>query len=296
MLSKEPLGKGLSSLISNTTRLNLKDEGFNPEISIDTIELNPHQPRKHFNEEKLQELANSIKENGFITPILVTRLKGKHGKYQLVAGERRLKAAELAGIKTVPAVIKDLSDKKVFLLALMENLQRVDLTILEEVEALFQLKEVYKLSSAALSKELGVNDRTTQAKIRIHYLPLEVKNMVEQGLLGTKQAMLLGRVENDADAIEAANIIIKQRMSSKECEDFIKRFMIEHPMKSARRQFQDKYNKVTFKYEAEFKRLIGNDYRVVLKRTLNGGSLIIKYKSDEELEALQKKLEPINPL
>ena len=178
MVKKGGLGRGLDALISEATA----ETGSEPEATIEISKIirNPNQPRKNFDETALQELADSIKQNGVLQPILVRKIGGK---YQIVAGERRYQASKLAGLKEIPAVVRDIDDKEVFQLALIENLQRSDLSPMEEAKGYRQLIDSQGLTQEGLAKILSKSRSAIANTLRLMDLPTVVQEMIEQGLL-----------------------------------------------------------------------------------------------------------------
>ena len=167
MVKKGGLGRGLDALISEATA----ETGSEPEatIEISKITRNPNQPRKNFDETALQELADSIRQNGVLQPILVRKVGGK---YQIVAGERRYQASKLAGLKEIPAVVRDIDDKEVFQLALIENLQRSDLSPMEEAKGYRQLIDSQGLTQEGLAKILSKSRSVIANTLRLMDLPM----------------------------------------------------------------------------------------------------------------------------
>jgi len=177
MDNKSPrLGKGLAALI-DAKEIDNSSSAYKPKFDIDNIEPNPYQPRMHIDPEELIEIADSIREKGVIQPLIITQDKDSD-KYFLIAGERRLRAAQLAGLKTVPVVIKESSPQEMLELALIENIQRKDLNPLEEAYAYQQMIEEFGVSQDDIAKKVGLNRVTITNKIRLLTIPEEVKEDV----------------------------------------------------------------------------------------------------------------------
>ena len=220
------LGKGLEQLFSNESLyanpLNQLDEMVETakeedivELNIDELRSNPYQPRHNFDEEKLQELADSIKEFGVLEPIIVKKsIKG----YEIVAGERRTKACILAGIKTIPAIIKDFSDEDMMQIALLENIQREDLTAIEEAEAYSRLLKVLNITQDELAKRLGKSRSHVTNMLGLLKLPDNVKADVLSGLLSMGHAKVLSKIEDEETINSLVNKIKKDRLSVRELE------------------------------------------------------------------------------
>ena len=176
MAKKAALGKGLNALFTETAA----ESGSEPEasLSIASIVRNPDQPRKSFDETQLSELSDSIKQNGVLQPILVRK---KGDKYEIVAGERRYQASKLAGLKEIPAIVREIDDAEVFQLALIENLQRSDLTPIEEARGYRQLLDTKGLTQEGLAKILSKSRSAIANTLRLMDLPQEVQDMMEEG-------------------------------------------------------------------------------------------------------------------
>lgn len=186
MLTKQALGRGLKALIPETPRART---GL-VEIPVDLVDPNPNQPRASFNAEELEELASSIRQHGVLQPLLVSELE--RGRYVVVAGERRLRAARLAGLPTVPAVIRErLDEDRLLELALVENLQRSDLTPFEEARAFEQLRSGLGLSQAEIAGRVGIDRSTVANALRLLKLPEAIEELVERGELTAGHARSL---------------------------------------------------------------------------------------------------------
>ncbi len=190
------------------------------QIDIEKIEANPNQPRKQFDEEKLAELSESIKNNGLLQPITVKRTSS--GKYEIVAGERRYRACKRAGITHVPVIEIKVGDMKGYELALMENIQRVDLNPIEEAESYLMLTEVYGYTQEKLAEKLGKTRSSLSNKMRILKLPEKVKEMVKLGKLSYGHARTLLALNNEDKIIKMAEEISEKGYSVRETEEKVK--------------------------------------------------------------------------
>ena len=212
-MTKQALGRGLKALIPDTPRARA---GL-VEIPVDRIEANPSQPRRRFASEDLEELAGSIRQHGVLQPLLVS--EGVPGRYVLVAGERRWRAARLAGLATVPAVIRERVDRDHSLeLALVENLQRRDLTPLEEARAFEQLQTGLGLAQADIAERVGIDRSTVANALRLLRLPLEVQEWVEEGALSAGHARTLLAFADDAERIAWGRRAIEAGLSVRDLE------------------------------------------------------------------------------
>ncbi len=219
-MAKGGLGKGLSALIpsvAETKKVRIE------EIPINEIEFNPNQPRKHFDQETFQELVSSIKEFGVIQPIVV---RPKGASYEVVAGERRLKAAKEAGLKVVPAVIKKSSDSESLEIALIENLQREDLNAVEEAEAYRQLLEKFNLTQEELAEKVGKGRATITNALRILALPQSIKQLIIDGKLSSGHARALLSLSEESKQVKLAERIITEGLTVRQTESLVKIWQI----------------------------------------------------------------------
>ena len=185
------------------------------EIPINELMSNPYQPRKVFDEEALKELSDSIKEHGVFQPIIVKKsVKG----YNIIAGERRTKASELAGLKTVPAIVRDFSDEEMMQVALLENLQREDLSAIEEAKAYKSIIESLRLTQDELAKRLGKSRSHITNMLGLLRLPLSVQDMVLYGKISMGHARVLSKLENSEQIEDLANKVINENLSVRDLE------------------------------------------------------------------------------
>ena len=213
------LGKGLEALISTVPESTDKSTGITT-IKTDKIKPNRYQPRKLFNSEKLQELANSLKENGIIQPIIVTTKN--EGEYELIAGERRLEASKLAGFSEIPVIIRSVSPKEQLQFAIIENVQREDLTAIEEAKAYQQLNEEFKLTHAQISEIVGKDRATITNFIRLLKLSDNVQMMILNDQISSGHARAILQV-NEELRDEFSQLILKNKFSVRKTEEEAKR-------------------------------------------------------------------------
>ena len=283
MASKKKLGKGLSAIfgedidtflddISNGSS-DVKTSG-KTEIDIDKIRANPYQPRKQFDEKALKELSDSIKENGVFQPILIRQsISG----YELVAGERRLRAAKLAGLKKIPAIIVEFDDRQMMEISLLENIQRENLTPIEEAKAYDQLIKKLKYTQEELSKHLGKSRANIANMLRLLSLPGEVQELVNEGKLSYGQARTLLSLEDEESMIELAERTVKEGLSVRELESITavnKKKKPEKKKKTAKRDpfTEDVVNRLQKKFAT--------------KVEIKNKSIIIRYTDTEDLNRL----------
>jgi ParB family chromosome partitioning protein len=211
------LGRGLEALLGSASGLASSDEGAFKSIPIGQIGRNPFQPRKEFNSEELGELQESLSSSGLLQPITVRRRPGKDG-FELIAGERRLRAAMKLGWKEIPAIIKDIDDKTILTLALVENLQRTDLNPIEEGEGYHRLSHEFGLTQQQIAETVG-KDRTTIANmLRVLQLPEVVKKLLQDGQLTMGHAKVLLGLEDPVMIATLAREIVKEGLTVRDIE------------------------------------------------------------------------------
>ena len=278
------LGKGLGALIVNTDSpiVAQKVEGGIQEIEIELIIPNPRQPRHHFNEDELAELAASISEHGVIQPLIVS--SGDNGKYTLIAGERRLRASKQAKLEKVPVVIREVSDQQQLEWALIENVQRADLSPLEEAEAYHQLTDVFGLSHAAIAKQVGKSRVAITNRLRLRKLSESVKAALVKKLIseGHARALLgLSTVEGQEAALQT---VISLHLNVRQTEHLVNKLNGEKtPSKekvTKSPEVLDIENRLSSRFET----------KVAMRYTEKGGSITLYYAKNEDLDALLEKL------
>lgn len=221
MAKKAALGKGLNALFTETAA----ESGSEPEASlpIASIVTNPDQPRKSFDETQLSELSDSIKQNGVLQPILVRK---KGDMYEIVAGERRYQASKLAGLKEIPAIVRDIDDAEVFQLALIENLQRSDLTPIEEARGYRQLLDTKGLTQEGLAKILSKSRSTIANTLRLMDLPQEVQDMMEEGQITAGHARAILAVPTEEGRIKLAQKVVTENLTVRQTENLAPLFSV----------------------------------------------------------------------
>lgn len=277
MTKRPALGKGIGALISSATQ-----EGRHKYFLCPVEELRPHsrQPRKSFDDAKMAELVASIREKGVIQP-LVVRHAGDH--YQIIAGERRWRAAQRAGLKDVPVVIQDVSEDWALEMALIENIQREDLNPIEEAEAYRYLMSSFDLSQDEVAKRVGKDRSTVANALRLLRLPRSVQQDVMVGYLTMGHARALLPLENGARLQEARDLVVKKQLSVRQTEELVKRLKVAAPMVSRRKAANPELVDVA----ARLQRRLGTQVRIIPQaRDGKGGKIEIAYYSAEELERL----------
>lgn len=275
-MKKRGLGKGLDAIFAEN---DMEDRNHSVTLQIRDIEPNRDQPRKEFSEEALQDLAESIAQHGVLQPLLVRPLLD--GGYQLVAGERRWRAARIAGLTEVPAVIREMSDHEMAELALVENLQREDLTPLEEAEGYQLLIDTYGMTQEEVAKAVGKSRPAVTNALRLLGLPEEVRDMVSAGILTAGHARTLLAFENEEEIIEAAKQAAERGMTVRNLEAMAKRAAA--PKKEKPRSQRSRYFEEA---ELALKEQLGR--RVTVTGTAKKGVLQIEFYGEEDLQDLLK--------
>lgn len=277
------LGKGLSAIFMENDAENSNEAVT---LRISEIEPNREQPRKDFDEKALAELSQSIMQFGVLQPILVRPLID--GGYQIVAGERRYRASRMAGLTEIPAVIRELSDNETMELALIENLQREDLSPVEEAKGYKTLIETYDMSQEQVAQTVGKSRPAIANTMRLLLLPDDVLALVENGDLSQGHARALLSLENKALISAVAEDIVKKGLSVRQVEKLVKDFS-----KKPTTRTQHKKNKPSYFSEVELalSEYLGNKVVVTPSKDGKGGTLSIDFYSLEELKDLANKLE-----
>ena len=254
------------------------------ELKISDISPDPEQPRRHFNKEKLEELANSIRIHGVLQPIVVVR---KNSKFLIVAGERRYRASKLAGLERVPAVVRELSDQNRLELSLIENIQRDNLNVLEMAEAYLKLREQFNLTAKEIGERVGGRSESAVLNtLRLLKLPQIVKDYIISGKLKEGQARPLLKIDEETIK-KILPKIIEENWSSRKIEQFLVNYkkQIEESKKVEPKKVNNPFEK-TVKHIS--KKLSAD---VDIKTSARGsGKIVIKFKSEEELKRLEKIL------
>ena len=271
-MKKSNLGRGLDALIPKEEKL----EGYIV-ASINEVKPNSSQPRKEFDEEAIGELANSIKEKGILQPLVVRTVENG---YEIIAGERRWRAAQRAGVTRVPVIIKEASDKEVLELALIENLQREDLNPIEEAVAYQHLIDEFELTHEDVSRQIGKERSTITNQLRLLKLPDEAKAALIAGDITAGHARAILSIESPAEAREALKAIQKQRLSVRNTEQLIKKIS-KRKKKETTTEPEDIYLKQILD---ELKNALSTQVRIVDKQ--GKGKIEIDYYSSDELERL----------
>lgn len=281
MQKKRGLGRGLSELLGDSSAQSVEKNQSLQTLPIEFLQRGKYQPRKDMNPEKLKELSESIIAQGIIQPIVVRKIN--IDKYEIIAGERRWRAAQLAELREVPVVVKELDDRSVMAIALIENIQREDLTALEESEALRRLQDEFELTHQQIATAIGKSRATVTNLLRLLELNSEVKNLLAKGSLEMGHGRALLGLE-DSLQIEIANKAVKQNLTVRAIEKLVRE---KQEVKVA---LEKKSDPDTLRLQQDICEKIGA--KVQINHHSSGrGKLIINYGSLEELEGIIKKIQ-----
>ena len=271
------LGRGLDAIFATENVELTTDSDKIVEISLEEIKKNPYQPRTYFNEEKLDELKESIEKNGLLQPIIVKKaVKG----YYIIAGERRYRAFELLGKKEIPAIIKEMTDEEMMIFAVLENLQREDLSALEESESYKNLMDKMSLTQEELAKKLGKSRPYIANSLRLLKLPTEIKNNLEHGLISAAHARTLLSLKTKKAMEEVCTLVIDRKMSVRELEEYVAKLL--KPKEIKKPKVKDIFIE---EQENNLKKLLGTS--VTIKQSRNKkGKIEIEFKDNDEFERI----------
>lgn len=293
-MNNKGLGRGLNALFGvydedesykNITTKKTVGNGV-LEVDIDKIKPNPNQPRKNFDEDALKELAASIKVHGIVQPIVLN--EQNDGTYLIIAGERRYRAAKLCGLKTVPAIIKNYTDKQIKEISIIENLQREDLNPIEAARAIKELMEEYGLTQDTVSERIGKSRSNVANTLRLLTLYPDVINMVEQGKLSSGHARCLVVIDDPKEQIKLAQMVVSKNLSVRDLEKAVK-------------SYTNSTKKVVIKEEQslELKELINQMQKTFATKVSaigndNKGRIYIDYYTRDDLDRIAELLELLN--
>jgi ParB family chromosome partitioning protein len=287
MSRKSGLGKGLDALIP-PSEFSRQDEGVSHQagirdVPVDDISPNPRQPRARLDPEDLADLTASVRENGIIQPLIVTQ-NLSDGSFILIAGERRLRAARQAGLRTVPVIVREASEQEQLELALIENIQRADLTPLEAADAYRQLVEDFGLTHEEVAERVGKNRVSVTNTLRLLKLPDPVKQSLTEGKISEGHARALLSLQTEQAQNAALSTILKRGLNVRQTEELVRKFSGQKPIPAVK----PSHSPEIVALEERLRNYFGTRVNVKPRRT--GGSLVIHYYSDEELNALIDRL------
>ncbi len=294
-MGKGALGKGLEALFPSNVDVSTLSGNVSREtgekiveLKLNEIEPNINQPRKTFDDDKLEELTESIRVHGVLQPIIVTK---KDDYYQIIAGERRWRAAKKAGLKTIPVIVRNYDEKKTREVSLIENIQRQDLNALDTAKAIKELMEEHQLTQEELSKTLGKSRSSIANTLRILNLDERVQDLVQNGRLSEGHARTLASIESPQKQYKLAMDIINLDLSVRDAENMAKEAKVEEKKKVTEKPKKKSRLEVIYKdLENRLKNALGT--KVSFKpQTKSKGKIVIDYYSDEELERILEILE-----
>jgi len=277
MTKKRGLGKGLGALIPVI-------EPGPTDLPVDAISPNPLQPRQKMAPQELEELAASIREHGLIQPLIVSQVADAEASYQLIAGERRLEAAKLAGLTRVPVIVREATPQEMLELALVENIQRADLNPLEEAGAYQQLNDEFGLTQERIAERVGRSRASVANAMRLLRLPQEVKDALVTGEITEGHARALLMLSDEDEQLLALHAIVRRHLSVRQAEELVRRLQAAGSDTSRQRTRSPE----TEALEAEFRESLGT--RVDLYRSRRGGRLVIHFYSEEDLQAIYDRI------
>ncbi len=279
-VKRRGLGKGLSALIPEERQLNLMedeaDKGTVVELDISSIEPNKEQPRKTFEKEPLEELKNSIKQYGLLQPLVVRKVGGK---YEIIAGERRWRAAKEAKIKKVPCIIKEVDDTQALKLALIENIQRENLNPIEEAQAYKTLIDEYDLTQEEVALALGKSRSYIANTIRLLNLDNEIIEYISEGKITSGHGKVLLGIKDKRERLELAKGIVENKLNVRETEKIASK-----AKKKVSSKVKMEKNPIISQIEEGLMRVLGTKVSIITKK--NGGKIEIEYYSDEDLQRI----------
>ncbi|HMO79883.1 MAG TPA: ParB/RepB/Spo0J family partition protein [Pyrinomonadaceae bacterium] len=292
-MARKPLGRGLSALLGDSEERPFAADGDKTrseritELDVSLISGNPSQPRTRFDEKALDELAHSIVANGIVQPIVVRQVGGR---YQIVAGERRWRAAQRAGLHKVPAVIKEVADDRLLEIALIENIQREELNPIEEANAYRKLIDNIGLTQEQLSERVGKERSLIATMLRLLRLPAEVQQLIEEGKLtaGHGRALLLS--DDRKLQIRTARAIIERQMSVREAERTIKRARSTGNVSGVTKDVRASVDPNVRSAETKMMRSLGTNVKIRPSAKGKAGKIEIEYYSTDDLDRLFRLL------
>jgi ParB family chromosome partitioning protein len=288
-MAKQGLGRGLSALLGDNALSSpqpIAEKGERVQlIARAQIVPSPYQPRKHFKPEQITELATSIKEQGIIQPLIVRPVEGK---YELIAGERRWRAAEAAGLATVPVIVRSASDREVLELALVENLQRADLNPLEEAEAYALLIHQFKLTQEQVAERVGRSRVSIANAVRLLSLPAELQGWVQNGQLSVGHAKVLLGLDTKEEQLKTAELVVRDHLTVRQTEKLVESLQTTRPRSTKKTSSKTVTEAAWTDLEKRLQQSVGT--RVRISGSAETGKIEIQYFNADDLERLLKLL------
>lgn len=285
MAKKGGLGRGMDALFLDNSAT--ENENSATLLSINEVEPNRNQPRKNFNQKALEELAKSIEQNGIIQPILVRPMSD--GSYQLIAGERRWRAARMAGLHEVPVTIREMTDEEASVFALIENLQREDLNPVEEAEGLKSLIETYGFTQEEAADKVGKSRTAVTNTLRLLKLPSPVLQMLGDGKISAGHARALLGLDEEKEMLRIAEATVAQELSVRQVEKMVK--YANQGEKAKPKKRDKKRDKYYDEVEIALTNVLGRKVKIYLSPNGNKGTLEFEFFGKEDLTKLAKELD-----
>lgn len=298
MAKKNSLGRGLGALIDSGeeqqagTQSSARRMSGVAEIAVDEIDANPYQPRTIFDEESLEELASSIREIGIIQPI--TLRKGKNGRFQLISGERRLRASKIAGIDKVPAYLREADDQNMLEMALVENIQREDLDAIEVAISYQRLIDECSLTQESLSQRVGKKRATVANYLRLLKLPAEIQLGIKDRKLSMGHARSLVNVEDPKSQLSIYNKIVQQELSVRKVEDLVRKLNEASDKEESAKEAADEKKSKEYQDLKEHLITFFNTNVQFTRDNKGKGRIVIPFKTDDELERIIAIFDKLN--
>lgn len=281
------LGRGIEALFEENNLDDLTSQESVQDIELTKIRPNPYQPRRTFDQKALKELAASIKKSGVFQPVILRQPDPKLERYELIAGERRFRASKLAKQKTIPAIVRSMSDEKMMEVAVLENLQREDLTPLEEAQAYQTLMDKLDLTQAQVATRLGKSRPYIANYLRLLGLPPEIKKLVSGGQLSMGQARTILGLKDRKKLVSLAKRAVDQNITVRQLEDIVAKMNGNSKKKTARRRRKPAYARAA---ESELQSKFGTKVAVAPGRKRNTGKIEIPYTNAEDFDRIMRVL------
>ena len=285
-MARKPLGRGLSALLGDAPVAETNEAGIQ-EIDIDLVEPNPEQPRTRFVEATLDELAQSIKINGIVQPIVVRR---KGGRYQIVAGERRWRAAQRAGLRKIPVVVKDIADDKLLEIALIENIQRHELNPVEEARAYRKLIDTIGFTQDQLSERVGKERSLISTSLRILKLPQDLLQLIEEGKLSASHGRVLLTTDDVSAQRQVARAIIEFNLSVRETEKMIRKLQGQPTVTVENKEVKPEKDPNVRAAEDKLRQALGTQVKISPAGKNGAGKIEIEYYNVDDLDRIYQRL------
>lgn len=287
---RNALGRGLDALIPDRPKKEPEQEATASTsaartVAIENLEPNPKQPRRHFDEEGIKSLAASIQAQGIIQPIVVTPIEGEQGRYRILAGERRWRSAQRAGLHDVPVVVRDADETSQLEIALVENIQRADLNPIEEAEAFAELMQLRSYTHEQLAQRVGKDRSTVTNAVRLLSLPAKVRDMVIDSQLTMGHARALLGLEDTADMIDLAHDVIRRKLSVRATEAEVRKRLRPEPEEPT--DEERRHAIIVKDLEDRLRKALGTQVRLKTGKTTRGpGKLEVSYTNLDELNRI----------